>query len=94
MRRSVVGQVRNVRGVSQAEKRIVEKLPDLVERMLELAEGVTIQDENRKGEPVVYKKPPDRQAAEYLIDIIMKSVEKRASDVGTTVKIIEVIKSE
>jgi len=94
MRRSITNRTRTPRKVAQVEKRIAEKLPDLVERMLELAEGITIHEENRKGEPVIYKKPPDRQAAEYLIDLIVKSLDKAASSNPSGIKIIEIIKSD
>jgi hypothetical protein len=78
----------------KTEKRIEEKLPDLIERMLELAEGVTVKDEDRKGNPRIYQKPPDRQAAEYLIDIILKSAEKRPDSAMPKIKIIEVTTTE
>lgn len=94
MRRISGKQVKHVKRIAQTEKTIADKLPCLVERMLELAEGVTVQEENKKGELNTYRKPPDRQAAEYLIDLIMKGAEKRASSdsMPVAVKIIEVTK--
>jgi hypothetical protein len=58
------------RPIAQAEKRISDKLPWLVDKALELAEGVWVEQETQEG-PVVYKRPPDRQAIEYLLNRIM-----------------------
>lgn len=57
--------------IRAAEKKISDRLPWLVDKLMELAEG--IHEEKMIGENVaiVYKRPPDRQAAEYLIDRIM-----------------------
>lgn len=57
--------------IARAEKRIVDKLPLLIDRMFELADGVAVQDIDNEGGVNVYIKPPDRQAAEYLINRIM-----------------------
>lgn len=57
--------------IARAEKRIADRLPMLIDKMMELAEGVTIKEFDKEGEEVIYTKPPDRQAAEYLINRIM-----------------------
>lgn len=56
--------------IKEAEGKIVDRLPWLVDRLMILAEGVTVEEPTRDG-PVVYQRPPDRQACEYLIDRIM-----------------------
>lgn len=57
--------------IAKAEKRIADHLPEVVDRMLELAAGVTVQDDDPDGGVTVYSKPPDREAAKYLLDRIM-----------------------
>ena len=53
--------------IRAAEQQVADKLPHLVGRMLELANGVIVSEENeRTGERNVYERPPDRQAIEYL----------------------------
>jgi hypothetical protein len=59
------------RPIAQAEKRIVDVLPHIVDKMLELVEGVMVQDTDSHGDAVVYQRPPDRAAAEYLLNRIM-----------------------
>lgn len=67
--------------ISRAEKRIADKLPILIDRMLELADGVTVQERDREGELDVYTRPPDRQALEYLMNRIMgKPTERRETE--------------
>jgi len=57
--------------VAKAEKQIADRLPMLIGKMLELAEGVTVQEIDKEGNETIYTRPPDRQAAEYLINRIM-----------------------
>lgn len=58
--------------IAAAEQQIVDRLPDLIERMFELAEGITVQEVDKKtGGLKVYSRPPDREAARYLIDRIL-----------------------
>lgn len=58
--------------IAKAEKRIADKLPMLVDKALELAEGVLTEDVNIITlERSVYQKPPDLGAIKYLIDRIM-----------------------
>lgn len=54
-----------------AEKKILDRLPWIVDKLIELVEG--IHEEKMMGENavIVYKRPPDRQAAEYLLDRVM-----------------------
>ncbi len=57
--------------IRQAEKKIRDRLPWIVDRLFELAEGVRVESSGLTGEPIVYQKPPDRGACEYLMDRIM-----------------------
>ena len=57
--------------VERAEKQIADRLPQLVENMLALADGVWVEEVTAAGGRRVYKTPPDRQANEYLINRIM-----------------------
>lgn len=54
-----------------AEKKIADRLPWLVDKLIELVEGVHEEKMIGDGTVLVYKRSPDRQAAEYLIDRIM-----------------------
>lgn len=57
--------------IQRAEKRIADKLPDLVDRMFDLANGVLVEEHTIDGQPFVYQRPPDYKATAYLIDRIM-----------------------
>lgn len=58
--------------VRKAEKKIADNLPMLVDKAIELAEGVLVEDVNIiTMERSVYQKPPDLGAIKYLIDRIM-----------------------
>lgn len=57
--------------IARAEKKIADKLPWLVDQMLELATGVLVEELDKDGTPRVYQRPPDRQAIEYLANRIM-----------------------
>lgn len=72
------------RPIAAAERKIADKLPDIVDRMLELAEGVRVLDVNMVTlEQSVYERPPDRQAIQYLVDRIMgKPKEKSEQEIN------------
>ena len=57
--------------VREAEAKIADKLPWLVDRLMDLAGGVQVEETTLTGATFVYQRPPDRQACEYLIDRIM-----------------------
>lgn len=57
--------------IQQAEGKIVDKLPWLVDKLMELAEGIHEEKTIGDGVVLVYKQPPDRQACAYLIDRIL-----------------------
>lgn len=63
---------KNAGAVTKAEKQIRDRLPELIENMFVLANGVLVEETNIvTGKLQVYKKPPDRAANEYLINRIM-----------------------
>lgn len=67
--------------ILKAERRIADKLPYLIDKQFELADGVLVERETQEG-VVVYRTPPDRQAIEYLLNRIMgKPTERREQDV-------------
>jgi hypothetical protein len=60
-----------------AEARIRRRLPELVDNMFRLAEGVRVQEELPDGSPITYARPPDRQSIVYLMDRVMgKPIER------------------
>lgn len=63
-------QAKHAGAIAKAEKRIADKLPWVVDKLLELGEGVVVQEMGLTG-PFVYQKPPDRDALKYLADRIM-----------------------
>lgn len=67
--------------IQRAEKKIADKLPWVVDKMLELAEGVTVQ-EFGPGGPVIYQRAPDLGALKYLADRIMGKPTERQEVTG------------
>lgn len=60
------------RPVAAAEKKIVDRLPEIVDAQIRLALGVMVEDVNPiTGEEAVYKEPPDGKAGQYLINRIL-----------------------
>lgn len=83
--------VKHARPIAQAEKRIADRLPLIIDRMFELADGVLVQEDGGR----VYARPPDRDACRYLIDRILgRPRERSEADVnirGAAAAIREVI---
>lgn len=70
--------------IARAEARIAKNLSRYIEHMEALAEGVMVQEEPVPGVPIIYQRPPDRQANEYLINRIMgKPTERTDVNVST-----------
>ncbi len=65
--------------IAKAEKRIADRLPQLIDNLFELANGVLVEEfDIASGKPMVFKRPPDRAANEYLLNRIMgKPTERR-----------------
>jgi hypothetical protein len=69
--------------IRKAEKRIADRLPELVDNLLRLATGVVVQDVDvESGEVLVYSKPPDYKANEYLLNRIMGKPTERQEVTG------------
>ena len=65
--------------INQAEGQIVDRLPELIERLMDLATGVLSEEFDLiRMKARVYKAPPDRHALEYLVNRVMgKPTERR-----------------
>jgi len=57
--------------VAAAESRIVDRLPELVDNLFKLAEGVMVEKLDREGNERVFKTAPSLKANTYLIDRIL-----------------------
>jgi hypothetical protein len=62
---------RFARPIATAEKRIADRLPRVIDALLDLAEGVQVEDVDSEGEKRTYSRPPDFKAASYLVDRIL-----------------------
>jgi hypothetical protein len=81
----------NESAVREAEKKIRDRLPQIIDNLLILAGGVKVEETTAEGETVVYKKPPCRQTNEYLVNRILgKPTEKVESENsgGMTVRVV------
>jgi hypothetical protein len=81
----------NESAVREAEKKIRDRLPQIIDNLLILADGVTVEETTLEGETTVYKKPPCRQTNEYLVNRILgKPTEKVESENsgGMTVRVV------
>lgn len=68
--------------VAIAERKIANRMPELVENMLTLARGVTVQETDKEGNERTYTKPPDYKANEYLLNRIMGKPTERVESSG------------
>ena len=59
------------RDIVGAEKKIRDRLPDIVDAQIKLALGVKAVRENEDGSEEIYTTIPDRQAGQYLMNRIM-----------------------
>lgn len=57
--------------IRRAERRICDRLPFLIDKLFELAEGVCVEREDKEGNTFVYREKPDFKALSYLVDRIM-----------------------
>lgn len=78
--------------ITAAEKRICDRLPELIDNLFILAGGVMVKEvDEETGAVNIYSKPPDRQANEYLINRILgKPTERRelSSDADAPLKVV------
>ncbi len=63
--------------IQQAENKIADRLPWVIDKLFELGEGVFVQEASLTGR-VIYQKPPDRAALQYLADRVMGRPTERA----------------
>lgn len=68
---------KNALAINRAEKQIRDRLPEVIEHLFELAEGVTVEGTDQEGNTKVYKMPPDRVSCMYLVNRIMGKPEVR-----------------
>lgn len=69
--------------VAEAEQKIVDHLPSILDAMIKRATGVIIVSEETPTGVDTYAIPPDRQAGEYLLNRIMgKPVERVEHEEG------------
>lgn len=54
--------------IAAAEKQIAARLPDLIERLFELADGIQVRERDTKGGEKIYDRPPCFKSLSYLID--------------------------
>ena len=57
--------------IARAEARIARNLVRYIENMEALADGLWTEEQTPEGKRVVYQRPPDRAANQYLIDRVM-----------------------
>lgn len=57
--------------IARAEKRIADRLPEIIDNLLALAGGVTVQEADKDGNPRIYAKAPDFKSNEYLANRIL-----------------------
>jgi hypothetical protein len=58
--------------ITKADRRLAKNLIPHIENMERLADGVLVEEAHPiTGKMVVYQRPPDRQANEYLINRVM-----------------------
>ena len=81
---------KNAGAVAKAEKQIRDRLPALIENMMLLADGIYVEEITIEGVRIVYKRPPDRQANEYLINRVMGKPTERQEVSGPDGSAIEV----
>jgi len=64
--------------IAEVEAKIGTKALALIDRLVELSEGVQVQETDRRGETKTYTRPPDRDACRYLLDRFMGRIPDRA----------------
>jgi hypothetical protein len=57
--------------IAKADTRIAKNLVRYIENMEAIADGIFQEEQTEDGPRIVYQRPPDRAANEYLINRIM-----------------------
>lgn len=81
---------KNAGAIVKAEKQIRDRLPEIVDAQISLALGITVQDKDSAGNTIVYSRPPDVKAGQYLIDRIMGKPTQRQEISGPDTTPIQV----
>ena len=76
--------------IAKAEKLIADRLPELVDLQFELAQGVWVEETTAMGLRKVYKRAPDRDAGQYLMNRILGKPIERQEIGGVDGGLIEV----
>lgn len=63
--------------IDQAEDKVCDHLPALVNHMLQLAYGIKLAKKTPQGGEIIYKTPPNFKALAYLIDRILGKATER-----------------
>jgi hypothetical protein len=71
-------QAERVYSVAEIETKLATKLSRAVDLMMELAEGVQVQEIDKEGVPHVYTRSPDRDALKYILDRCLGRIPERA----------------
>ena len=83
------GKAPTVVPAAATDQWITEKLPQLVESLINLAVGVRVDKETPDGNPI-YTQPPNRLAAEYLINRVLGKPTERMLPGGVNAAHIEI----
>ncbi len=62
--------VKHETAIQSAERRICDRLPELIDKLFELSMGVLVEGQMPQG-MVVYQQPPSFKALEYLVNRVM-----------------------
>jgi|FLYL01.1.fsa_nt_gi hypothetical protein len=89
-------EMKELMGIPEVEEEIRKRLPILIQRMFDLAEGVLVQEvrlDKESGEMVarVYRQPPDRQALQFLIENVIGKTPQRIELTGRDGNPVEII---
>lgn len=80
------GDLRGLMEIPEVEQAIKARLPILIQRMFDLAEGVVWVEqrvgEDGKIEPRIYQNGPDRQALQFLIENVIGKTPQRIEMTG------------
>jgi hypothetical protein len=76
--------------IQLAEETIKGRLPKLLDKLFELADGVTCQTVDKDGHEIIYTRIPDRQAIEYLINRVCGKPTEKLEHSGSLKEIVTI----
>lgn len=83
---------KNGTAIEKAERQIRDRLPELIDRMFELASGVLVEGvDPQTAKTFIYQKPPEYKAISYLVDRIMGKPTERQEQThegGLTIRVV------